>query len=89
MPLNVAAPGVLDNDFDPDDDTLAPFLLGPGNGILDLRPDEMAKLVARMEAGELFFFVIDETVIESEEDLVWAAGRFLDEVERRRAEASQ
>lgn len=55
---------------------------------LDLTDDEMAKLVARMEAGELFFFVIDETDIESADELAWAANRFLDEVARRRGEAS-
>ncbi len=55
----------------------------------DLTPEEMATLAARMEAGELFFFVIDEVEIASADDLEWAAHRFLDEVDRRRGEAGQ
>jgi hypothetical protein len=52
---------------------------------LDLRPEELAELEARMQRGELFFFVIDETDVGSEADLAWAAERFLDEVKRRQA----
>ena len=55
----------------------------------DLTDDELARLGARMEAGELFFFVIDEMEIATADDLEWAANHFLDEVARRRGEAGQ
>lgn len=51
---------------------------------LDLSEDEIEALSAMMERDELYLFVIDEVEIASAGDLEWAAGRFLDEVERRR-----
>lgn len=50
----------------------------------DLNPDELARLAARIDRGELYFFIIDESEVPDAETLRWAAGRFLDEVERRR-----
>ncbi len=50
----------------------------------DLSLDELALLAERMEAGELFIFVIDDTSIEAKDDLRLYANAFLDEVERRR-----
>ena len=49
----------------------------------DLTLDELALLAERMEAGELFLFVIDDTSIEAAADLRAYAGAFLDEVARR------
>ena len=49
----------------------------------DLTLDELGLLAERMEAGELFIFVIDDTSIESADDLRAYAEAFLDEVERR------
>lgn len=49
----------------------------------DLTPDELGLLAQRMEAGELYIFVIDDTSIESADDLRAYASAFLDEVERR------
>lgn len=51
---------------------------------LDLEGPEIAALAAMMERGELAIFVIDEVVIADPAELEWAAGAFLDEVERRR-----
>ena len=51
---------------------------------LDLTPEELQRLAARMEAGELYVFVIDEGQIEDPDELRWAAERFLDEVTRRK-----
>jgi len=50
----------------------------------DLSPDEMKQLGNWMNQGKLFFFIVDEANIEDEEELSWAANRFLDEVARRR-----
>jgi hypothetical protein len=44
----------------------------------------MAGLGAHIAAGKLFLFVIDETDIATAEELGEAAGKFLDEVARRR-----
>jgi len=54
----------------------------------DLSPDELLRLAARMDRGELFFFIIDEAEIPDAATLRWAAERFLDEVARRRGGAS-
>jgi hypothetical protein len=53
----------------------------------DLRPEELARLAERMDRGELFFFIIDESEVPDAETLRWAAERFLDEVARRRGGA--
>jgi hypothetical protein len=54
----------------------------------DLSPDELTRLAARMDRGELFFFIIDAAEVADAEMLRWAAGRFLDEVARRRGGAT-
>lgn len=54
----------------------------------DLSPDELVRLAARMDRGELFFFIIDESEIPDAETLRWAAEHFLDEVARRRGGAT-
>lgn len=51
----------------------------------DLQPDELLRLTEWIEAGSLFLFIVDETDIESENELIAAAEAFLDEVEARRA----
>lgn len=51
---------------------------------LDLEGPEIAALAAMMDRGELYIFVIDEVAIADPAELEWAAGAFLDEVERRR-----
>jgi hypothetical protein len=51
----------------------------------DLSDDELLELARRMEAGELFIFVIDDISVDSEADLAQYAHGFLDEVERRRS----
>lgn len=51
----------------------------------DLTDAELIELAARIDAGDLYVFVIDDTAVEDETDLRRYAGRFLDEVERRRA----
>ena len=51
----------------------------------DLTLDELAELAERMEAGELFIFVIDDTSVIAAADLAAYANAFLDEVQRRRA----
>lgn len=53
----------------------------------DLGPDELARLAERMDRGELFFFIIDESEVPDAATLRWAAERFLDEVARRRGGA--
>lgn len=50
----------------------------------DLTQAELAVLIPRIEAGELFVLVVDESQVAEPEDLRFAAERFLDEVERRR-----
>ncbi|MBI5495743.1 MAG: hypothetical protein HY904_12030 [Deltaproteobacteria bacterium] len=50
----------------------------------DLDPREIGRLGEWADAGRLYFFVIDDTNIETVEDLEWAANRFLDEVVRRK-----
>jgi hypothetical protein len=50
----------------------------------DLTSAELEELAARMERGELFVLLIDESEVDGAETLRWAAHRFLDEVERRR-----
>jgi len=54
---------------------------------LDLTPAELVVLGERMERGELFILIIDESRIEAAEDLESAALSFLDEVALRRGEA--
>ena len=49
----------------------------------DLDDDELLELARRMEAGELFIFVIDDVSVDSEADLAQYAHGFLNEVERR------
>lgn len=51
----------------------------------DLQPDELLRLHEWVQSGRLFLFIVDETDIEGEEELVSAAESFLDEVEARRA----
>lgn len=51
---------------------------------LDFPPAVIAELEARMEAGELYVFLIDQVGEISADDLATAAGAFLDEVARRR-----
>jgi len=51
----------------------------------DLTQEELGVLEARMRRGELFVFIVDETDIADAGELEWAAHRFLDEVQRRRA----
>jgi hypothetical protein len=51
----------------------------------DLTSDEYAALSAQMLAGALHFFIVDEVEVEDEAELVQAATKFLDEVERKRA----
>jgi hypothetical protein len=53
----------------------------------DLPPSAREELERRMEAGELFFLLIDERDVDGPPLLAWAAERFLDEVERRRRPA--
>lgn len=52
----------------------------------DLQPDELLRLTEWIEAGKLFLFIVDETDIEGEAELVAAAEAFLDEVQARRAQ---
>lgn len=52
----------------------------------DLQPDELLRLHEWVKAGKLFLFIVDETDIEGEEELLAAADAFLDEVEARRAQ---
>lgn len=52
----------------------------------DLQPDELLRLTEWIEAGKLFLFIVDETDIDGEEELVAAAEAFLDEVATRRAQ---
>lgn len=51
----------------------------------DLTADEMGRLAMRMERGELYVFVVDESDVSSAQELEDAAAKFLDEVEKRRA----
>ncbi|HEY0134868.1 MAG TPA: hypothetical protein VGB85_12330 [Nannocystis sp.] len=74
--------------WDPDARVGFEFLCSAAADHDDLSPDELARLAARMERGELFFFVIDESEVPDAQTLQWAAGRFLDEVERRRGGAT-
>ena len=54
----------------------------------DLEDAELITLARRMELGELYIFIIDDDGVESEAELREFAGRFLDEVERRRGSAA-
>ncbi|MCP4503183.1 MAG: hypothetical protein GY822_24870 [Deltaproteobacteria bacterium] len=49
----------------------------------DLDPDELLRINEWISEGKLFLFIVDETEVESAEELVEAAVRFLDEVEKR------
>jgi hypothetical protein len=49
----------------------------------ELAPGVLAELGRRIAVGELFFFVVDEVAVASEEELAAAANGFLDEVARR------
>ncbi|HEY4222378.1 MAG TPA: hypothetical protein VGO62_13580 [Myxococcota bacterium] len=53
----------------------------------DLTADELGRLWARMERGELYVFLVDERDVESAAELESAAGQFLDEVKKRRGGA--
>ncbi|HLV64505.1 MAG TPA: hypothetical protein VKY73_01775 [Polyangiaceae bacterium] len=55
---------------------------------LDLTEAELARLGAMMERGEISLLLVDEHEVDTVEDLTWAAHRFLDEVERRKATRS-
>ncbi len=50
-------------------------------------PEELVSLGRRMERGELFILIIDESRIAVAGDLEYAATSFLDEVDRRRGAA--
>jgi hypothetical protein len=71
--------------WDPDGRVGFEYMTHEAEDHRDLTPDEIAKLIKRMEKSELFFFIIDETDIEDPQVLEWAAHQFLDEVGRRRA----
>lgn len=60
------------------------FLTDEAEDHLDLPPQRLAQLEAWTAQGHLHFFLVDEKQVESEDDLAWAAQRFLDEVEKRR-----
>jgi len=49
----------------------------------DLDPDELLRINEWIAAGKLFLFIVDETEVESAEELEEAAVRFLEEVGRR------
>ena len=51
----------------------------------DLTADEIGRLAARMERGELYVFLVDETDVADARELEEAAAKFIDEVEKRRA----
>ncbi len=51
----------------------------------DLTSDELGRLAARIERGELYVFIVDERDVVDPAELEEAAKLFLDEVERRRA----
>ncbi len=52
----------------------------------DLTDAELALLAARIEAGDLAVFVIDDTAVEDEAELRLYAHQFLDAVAQRRAD---
>lgn len=74
--------------WDPDARVGFEYLSSEAGDRKDLSPDEMARLAARMDRGELFFFIIDEAEVPDAATLRWAAERFLDEVARRRGGAA-
>ena len=51
----------------------------------DLEPDELLLISEWNERGRLFIFIVDETEVNSAEELSAAANAFLDEVDARRA----
>lgn len=51
----------------------------------DLEPDELLQISEWNQAGHLYLFIVDETEVDSEDELSAAANAFLDEVEQRRA----
>lgn len=53
----------------------------------DLTPGEVARLGERMDRGELFILIIDESEVADAATLRFAAEHFLDEVTRRRGGA--
>jgi hypothetical protein len=55
---------------------------------LEFSPAVLARLGELMERGELHMLLVDEHEVDSADDLSWAAHRFLDEVERRKAARS-
>ena len=55
----------------------------------EFTPAVMERLEKWTREGRLYFFLVDETDVDTEEDLVWAAQRFLDEVEKRRGSPSR
>ncbi len=54
----------------------------------DLDADELLSLAARMERGELFIMIVDDTLVRHSEELAEYAERFLDVVERRKKESA-
>jgi len=50
-------------------------------------PEALAALEARMERGELYVLLVDESAISTEADLVWAAEGFLAQVSRRKEQS--
>lgn len=69
--------------WDPDARVGFEYLTRHGGDHEDLDKDELGRLSARIERGELYLFVIDEIHLEPGPELERAAGLFLDEVERR------
>ena len=53
----------------------------------DLTSDELGRLAARMERGELYVFIVDERDVAGAGELEGAASMFLDEVSKRRGVA--
>lgn len=74
--------------WDPDARVGFEYLCSAAGDHDDLGPDELTRLAGRMNRGELFIFIIDETEVPDARTLRWAAERFLDEVARRRGSAS-
>lgn len=52
---------------------------------LEFSPAVIDRLAQLMERGDLYMLLIDEHEVDIADDLSWAAHRFLDEVERRKA----
>jgi hypothetical protein len=61
------------------------YLTHEAGDYLDLSPAVVARLAQLMEHGELHMLLIDQHELDTTDNLSWAAHRFLDEVERRKA----